>query len=72
MMLNIFSKLNNPIILFEAQQLQEVCELLKQIIDNLAPFHFSSKSMTNLKDLYQNDKVLVMKYWKNFAHISSH
>lgn len=53
MILKIFSKLNNLIILFEAQQLQEVCKLLTQNIDNLAPFHFSAKSMTNLKDLYE-------------------
>lgn len=65
----IFSKLNNPTILFEAQQLQEVCKILTRIIGNLAPFHFSAKSMTNLKDLYENGKVLVMKYWNNVAHI---
>lgn len=53
MILKIFSKLNNLIILFEAQQLQEVCKLLTQNTDNLAPFHFSAKSMTNLKDLYE-------------------
>lgn len=64
MILEIFSKLN---ILFEAQQLQEVCKLLTQIIAN---FSFFLQKVWLTSKTFMKMTVLVMKYWINFASIS--